>query len=185
MSADFDEAIDGAVREMLAVEPRVDLRERVIAQLPASGFRRPASGFRLPVSSWVLGSMAAAIVVLAVFVARRSEPVPTAVVARGDIHLPAPPVAAPPAPARVQPAASSAPPAPTASPSVARAPGIVAAASLSGEAAGAAIAPLNSIAPISVASIAPSNIAPGDIAVRPLNPIAEVQIAPLTPPDRR
>jgi hypothetical protein len=54
MSADFDEAIDRAVREMLDVEPPADLRARVIAQLPASGSRLPAFGFRLPASGFRL-----------------------------------------------------------------------------------------------------------------------------------
>jgi hypothetical protein len=48
MSADLDKAIDRAVHEMLDVEPRADLRARVLAQLPAAGSRLPASGFRLP-----------------------------------------------------------------------------------------------------------------------------------------
>ena len=37
MSADFDKAIDRAVREMLDVEPPAGLRRRVLEQIPASG----------------------------------------------------------------------------------------------------------------------------------------------------
>ncbi len=232
MSADFDEAIDRAVREMLDVEPPADLRARVIAQLPASGSRLPAFGFRLPASGFRLpasGSLAArvasgfsrngwgrvasgfsrngwgrvasgfsrnrlilaaaAAILIAVFVARRSEPVaPAPIVAHGvDRHLPGGVVEAPAAPSIV--------PAPAAPPlaAAARAPrstpaerGIIAAASIDSDAsADVAIDPLTSIAPIAVAPIAQDSIAPAQIAVRPLNTITDVQIAPLTPPDRR
>src|SRR5690242_6030977 len=87
-----DLAIDRAVREMLDVEPRADLRARVIAQLPASGSRRPALGFRLSASGWALGSIAAAALILAMFVSRRNEPVvpQPRVIARADTRLPAP-----------------------------------------------------------------------------------------------
>jgi len=47
------------------------------------------------------------------------------------------------------------------------------------------IEPLKTIAPIQVAPIDESSIAPAAIAVRPLNTITDVQVAPLTPPDRR
>lgn len=64
MSADFDKAIDRAVREMLDVEPPAGLRRRVLTRLPAAGSRLPASG-------WVLGAVAAAaLVILAIFLAR-------------------------------------------------------------------------------------------------------------------
>src|SRR6476469_10173792 len=85
MSADFDKAIDGAVREMLDVEPAAGLRQRVLEELPAfaeapagepaSGFQLPASGSRLPARllvassfSWkvLLPVAAAAVLVLAV-----------------------------------------------------------------------------------------------------------------------
>src|SRR4051794_9659993 len=117
MSADFDKAIDGAVREMLDLEPRADLRARVIAQLPASGsfvssvasgsfLNSVASGFsrnRVVFGSFlhsvasgfsrnrVVFAAAAAAIVLAVLVLRRPEPLPQArVAAHGpDQHLPA------------------------------------------------------------------------------------------------
>src|SRR4051812_22222395 len=101
MSADLDKAIDGAVREMLDVEPRADLRARVLAQLPASGFWLPASGVRLPAAGWVLGPLAAAaLVVLAIMLPRRSEPLPQApVVAHAtDHYLPSDRVAVAPQP---------------------------------------------------------------------------------------
>jgi hypothetical protein len=209
MSADFDKAIDRAVREMLDVEPRADLRERVMAQvtasgsrLPASGFRLPASGSRLPASGFRLpasGSLldlvasgfsrnrvvvaaAAALIVLAVFLARR-EPVtpPAPIVAHGvDRHLPseaapvarAPKTAPRPAAPRVVVVARAA------------APRIVVA-TVADNVDTTGIAPLTTITPIAAAPIEQERIAPAEIAVRPLNTITEIQIAPLTPPDRR
>ena len=188
MSADFDRAIDDAVREMLAVEPPADLRGRVIGRLPASGFRLAASGFRLPAAGWVLGSMAAvAVVVLAVIVVRRGEPVPpqASVFARAmDRHLPSELRARPTVPA----ISSSAPSARlvVSVPAPGRLThGGVQATSVPDADASAAIAPLPSITPISVMPIVESRIAPAEIAVRSLTPISEMQIAPLTPPDRR
>jgi hypothetical protein len=193
MSADFDKAIDRAVREMLDVEPPADLRARVMAQLPApgsrlsaSGFRLPALGSRLPAFGWVLAPLAAAaLIVLAIFVARRAEPLPQGpgITRARDYHL------GPETPARVRvvepPAAV--PPALVTAP--ARRPvsgGTIAAASFNGnDDAATAIEPLKRITPIDAAPIAQASIAPAEIAVRPLNTITEVQIAPLTPPDRR
>jgi len=106
MSADFEKAIDGAVREMLAVEPRADLRARVIAQLPAASSGAPAAssgvpaaGFHRPFFEFVASGFsrnrvvltaAAAAIVLAILVIRRPEPLPQSPVAvRGvDQHLP-------------------------------------------------------------------------------------------------
>jgi hypothetical protein len=187
MSADFDKAIDRAVREMLDVEPPDDLRERVVRQI--DGTRGRGGSRTAPPLRWIGISVAAAAMVLAVFVARRSESVPQApVVAHGvDRHLPAAIVEAPAAPTRVH-----APAAPRLA-AAARPPGTtppergsVAAASVDGDAsADVAIDPLTSIAPIAVAAIAQDSIAPAQIAVRPLNRISDLQIAPLTPPDRR
>jgi hypothetical protein len=180
----LERAIDGAVREMLDVEPRADLTARVVAQLSASGSRLPALGFRLPASGWLLGSVAAAaVVLLAVFVARRSEPVapqaPVVVAQRSDVRLPAPlttPSSAP--------SVASAQPRVTTD-AVARPRRIAAAAVPDDSTTAVAIDPLQSIAPISVAPIEQKGIAPADVAVRPLNSISEIQVAPLTPPDRR
>jgi hypothetical protein len=189
MSADFDKAIDDAVREMLAVEPPADLRERVIGRLPAAGFRLPAFGFRLPASGWVLGSMAAvAIIVLAVFVVRRGEPVPpqASVFARAvDRHLPSELRARPTAPAISSSAPSARPVVSVSVPGGLTRGGGVQATSVPDADSSAALAPLPSITPISVMPIVESRIAPPEIAVRSLTPISEMQIAPLTPPDRR
>jgi hypothetical protein len=191
----FDLAIDRAVREMLDVEPRADLRGRVLAQVDASGSRLPASSFRLPASGWALGTLAAAaLIVLAVFVARRSEPVApaTRVATRGTdqplvvtpegpqrrpASVPMPSqrvIAALPRAART-PAARHAIPLPAA--------GVVVATVADGEPVD--IVPLQTITPIQIDPIAPQRIAPADLALHPLNPITDVQIAPLTPPDRR
>lgn len=178
MTDKFDDAIDRAVREMLDVEPRADLRARVMARLPASGSRLPAHGFRLPAVRWVLAPLAAAaLIVLAIFLARRSEPLPQApvVAQRSDQHLPADRVAVPAVTQIARPAARRG-----SVPERRR----VEAQSLESDGAGG-IEPLHAIAPISVPPIVERRIAPADIAVRPLTPIAEMQIAPLTPPDRR
>ncbi len=180
MTDRLDDAIDHAVREMLDVEPRADLRERVVAQLAASGSQLPASGWMTVASAFrrnlVVSAAAAALILLAVFVAHRSEPLPEPpVVARGaDVHLApnvraydtqpgAPPVSLRSVSARAEPHRE------TDVTAVARTD----------------IAPLTGIAPIAVTPIESERIAPADIAVRQLNTINEIQIAPLAPPDRR
>lgn len=96
MSADFEKAIDHAVREMLDVEPPAGLRRRVIERLPASGSRLPAvpaSRFRLPASGWTLGAAtAAALVVVAVFLMRSMprQPEMTTAVTQPPLTAPAP-----------------------------------------------------------------------------------------------
>ena len=105
MSADFDKAIEHAVREMLDVEPPAGLRRRVIERLPAfaeAPAGKPASGSRLPVSGFVLGPLAAAaVVILAVFLTRSTpRPVETTTVAvQPSVPVPVTtPAAEPPAP---------------------------------------------------------------------------------------
>jgi hypothetical protein len=200
MSDRLDDAIDRAVREMLDVEPRADLRARVIARLPASGSRLPAAGFRLPAfgslsmlvasafrRNRVVFAAAAAAILLAIVVARRTAPLPQApVVARGPDRtvVPATPLRQP--AIDTQPSRVTQPIVRTTRrvPRAASAGTIVAAVAAEGNAT-TAIVPLQRIAPIEVAAIVQQNIAPAEIAVRPLNTITEVQIAPLTPPDRR
>src|SRR5690242_9525546 len=72
MSADFDKAIDGAVREMLDVDPAAGLRQRVLEELPASGFQLPARLLVASSFSWkvLLPVAAAAVLVLAVLLLR-------------------------------------------------------------------------------------------------------------------
>jgi hypothetical protein len=176
----LDVAIDRAVREMLDVEPPADLRARVIAELPASGFRLPASGFRLPAFSFqgfAAVAAAAALLVLVLVVARRSEPPAPPVIAGAGVQ---PPFERAPRPATETPATPA-----TAALSVAARAAVVTAAIAEEASPAGDIEPLKQITPIEVASIGQSNIAPDPIAVRPLIPITEVQIAPLNPPDRR
>ena len=199
MSAEFDKAIDAAVREMLDVEPPADLRERVIASVftrnraasrrnrasasPAvaasDSFTVVASAFRR--NRVVFAAAAAAAILVAVFVARRGEPVaPQApIVARGgDIRLPAPIVTPVPRGVTVAAAPIRTAPAPLR--------GIVAATSYAGDDSGVAdMAPLATITPISIAPIAQDSIAPASMTMAPLKTITDVQIAPLTPPDGR
>ena len=207
MTSRFDDAVDRAVREMLDVEPPADLRARVLARLPAAGSRPPAAGFRLPAFSFrlpapgfrlpafgfrlpafgfrhgvVWAAAAAAIVLLALVVARRGDPVaPAMTVATGrtDRHLPLD------APARVNPAATV----------PIRRTDRTAASARDGSASRVVVAigaagtndidPLKALPPIGMREIAQEHITASEIAIRPLNTITELQIAPLTPPDRR
>jgi hypothetical protein len=45
--------------------------------------------------------------------------------------------------------------------------------------------PMRPLAPISVAPVAQTSIAPEQLAMSPLKPIADLQIAPLSPPGGR
>jgi len=196
MSDRLDEAIDRAVREMLDVEPRADLRDRVASafrrnhRIPvASAFRRNirmpvASAFRrnirMPVASAfrrnrALVFAAAAAILIAMFVARRTVPVAlqAPVIAHGaDVRLPS---VIPPNPAELPMRAAPARARVTVAASVAADADVT----LGG------VEPLDRIAPIAIAPITQDSIAPGRMAIAPLNPIDELQIAPLTPPDRR
>jgi hypothetical protein len=181
MTDRLDEAIDRAVREMLEVEPRPDLRARIVERIET---RRRGGPRTTPPLRWLVAPLAAAaLIAAAVFVARRSEPVPQApiVATAPDRRLPAPPRVS-----TAEPPEQPARPVVAAPRPVRQAGGTVAAASFAGEAsAAAALAPLKTIAPIAVEPIAHDTIAPAEVAVRPLNTISDVQIAPLTPPDRR
>jgi hypothetical protein len=181
----FDEAIDRAVREMLDVEPRADLRARVIAHIDGG---RVEGGSRTAPALWASALAAAALLLLAIFIARRAEPVPQAPVVATAPDQPLAPVAPP------QPSAAQMPPRHVTMPVVRRTPaapvgaraGTVVAASFAGEDhSTTAIEPLTVMTPIAVAPVTQDRIAPAEIAVRPLNTISEIQIAPLTPPGRR
>lgn len=183
MTDRLDDAIDRAVRDMLDVEPRADLRARVIAQLAGPRFRLPAIPVRL-----VASVAAAAVILFAVFVVRRTAPVapPAPVVARtGDLLLAAETRRG--APAKPAPSDATMPPVPASVRVGPRAPqmgrDVVAFDTVENQTT--AIEPLQSIAPIAIAPIAQDSIAPAEIAMHSLDPISEVQIAPLTPPDRR
>lgn len=195
MSGDLDKAIDGAVREMLDVEPRADLRARVMAQIEtpvvsAFSLKPVVSAFRRNVR--VLAPIAAAAVIMfAVTLARRVEPVShQPITARaGDHHLapetsPVAPRVETPVRAAVQATRAAAPSQPRTG-DARRADTVVATAFTSDDQATTAIDPLKPIAPIVVPAITHDRIAPADIAVRPLNSITELQVGPLPPADRR
>jgi hypothetical protein len=190
MSADFDKAIDRAVREMLDVEPNAGLRHRVMERLPASRSRLP--GFsRLVASSFswkiVLPVAAAAVLILALLLPRGGpqEPETTTVAA--------PPVVTPStvqSPGRelrtAQGSAQSGQPARQTVGNVRRGDRVVAGVTYSPAAPAAGdIDPLQSLAPIQVAPVAQRAIAQPVITIPPLNPIADLEIAPLNPPERR
>lgn len=199
MTADarLDDAIDGAVREMLDVEPPDGLRHRVIERLPAfakapagkpaSGSQLPAAGFRLPASGWLVGAAAAAMVVLAVFLTRGTPPQPETTTVQAPLAA-APVTAAPALEPRVVPTApeTSAPARRRNVVAVSRAEQAIAGAGYA-PAPGAAdtIEPLQSLAPIQVAPVGQRPMTHADIAIAPLNPIADLEIAPLNPPERR
>jgi len=189
MSADFDKAIDRAVREMLDVEPPADLRAKVVAridELPASGFRLPVFGFRR--FGVLVG--AAAVLVIAIAISRLSGPssvAPVTSVAGADTNLAADIPGAGSVRERL-PATSQTPIVAVTRPARAttRAADVVIAASLNEpDSATTEISPLQQMTPIDVEPITQRSIAPEPLGVRPLNPITEVQIAPLNPPDRR
>jgi hypothetical protein len=182
----LDTAIDRTVREMLDVEPRADLRARVIARIeePGASASLVASAFRR--KAWLaIPLAAAAVLILAVTLSRRSEPpVQPTRLASADQNLPVdtqPQVPAPATPRTVTRAVSI----PPNRPGNGRSGTIVAALLAGPDNATTDIEPLKTITPIQLAPIGERSIAPEAIAVRPLNPITDVQVAPLTPPDRR
>jgi hypothetical protein len=176
----INQAIDRAIRELLDVDPRPDLRARVLA-----GIERQAA----PHGGWslrLLGPIAAAAVVILALVLRLpSRHVPVAPVQSTRIESPA--VQRPTEPVRPL-AAEREPPrervARTGPARPVRSNTRVAVAMIA-DAPGATIAPLESITPIRVAAVTQSDITPQPISIEPLAPIAQVQIAPLTPPDGR
>jgi hypothetical protein len=169
---------------MLDIEPPADLRANVIARIEQPS----ALSSELSAFSWLrygvpVAAAAALVLVLAVTLARRSEPIaqPRTVAQAGDVRLPGPDGA----PAQQRPAGSLAQTV-AISQQTRRAASTFGVASVAGAAdTTTGIEPLETISPIEVAPIGQTSIAPEPIAVRPLNPITEVQIAPLNPPDRR
>ena len=190
-SEHLDLAIDRAVREMVDIEPPADLRAKVIARIEqpsALGSEFSAFGTRLSAFGWLrfgvpVAAAAALVLVLAVMLARRSEPTvqPRTVAQASDMRLPGPGAPS----LQMRPAAPPALTAAVSQPARRTPASMVSAATIEGAADTTGIEPLKTITPIEVAPISQASIAPEPIAVRPLNPITEVQIAPLTPPDRR
>ena len=192
MSADFDKAIDHAVREMLDVEPPAGLRQRVVERLPtfaeapagkpAAGLQRPAAGFRLPAAGWGLGAVATvALVVFAIFMARSTPRQPEMT----TTHVQQPPVTPPASRPSPQVRPDGPKPGPRAVAVVRRPAQVIEGAMYVPAAASGDMEPLQSLTPIQVAPVAQRPMTQADIAIAPLNPIADLEIAPLNPPDRR
>ena len=196
----IDRAIDGAVREMLDVEPLPGLRGRVLRRIEgdslvasdvASAFRRKILLFGVPLA-------AAAILILAVLLPRmRDAESPRAPVTTAVNTQPQHPIVNP-SPTPVAPGPGTTPPIEprpavvagrtprTASEATPRPDRVVAAATVAApENATTAIAPLNAMTPIQISPIGEHRVSPAEISVRPLTPITEVTITPLTPPDGR
>lgn len=183
----INHAIDQAVRELLDVEPRADLRARVIAGIDGSA---AASGWKLrvvaPASAALIAIGAVAVLVapwrsgappLRPTLAGHSRPAPIPRAIRPDGSaaraLPSHGRVERPEPSR---GGRSGPPRAMDLP-------VVAASLDSPDHSG--VAPLDPITPIRVAAVSASDIAPRPIAIEPLAPITRLQIAPLTPPDGR
>ena len=183
----IDRAIDGAVRDMLDVEPRADLRARVMREI--SGVSRKNSVGRKLL--WLAVPIAAAaMILLAILLPSRTAQQPPAPRTTIAVNDPAPsPRIAPPAetPTAIDraPTTTAQRVAPASSSSRTAARGIVEAASVAAAGTMAEVEPLRTIAPIEVAPIAEHRVAPAEISVTPLAPIVELQIAPLNPPERR
>lgn len=175
----INQAIDRAVREIVDVEPPSDLRARVFARIE----QPPAPGVRW--ARIVAPLAAAALVVFSLVLWLPSRHASQVESARNEpVHVPLSGNAghvAVPAPER--PRLNVARPEPA---RVARAERVPLPAATANEArAGSEVAPLDPIAPIRIAAVAPTDITPEAISIEPLAPIAQVQIAPLTPPDGR
>ena len=201
MSADFDKAIDGAVREMLDVEPPAGLRQRVMERLPASGSQLPAAGFRLPAPgfrlphrwrvassfSWkiLLPVAAAAVLVLGVFLTRSTPRQPEST----TVSVPQPAAQSTVTPPVAEPSPQVRPerpePGPRAVAVVRRPAQVIEGAMYVPAAASGDMEPLQSLTPIQVAPVAQRPMTQADIAISPLNPIADLEIAPLNPPEGR
>jgi hypothetical protein len=170
---------------MLDFEPQADLRANVIARIEQPS----ALSSELSAFSWLrygvpVAAAAALVLVLAVTLARRSEPTvqPRTVAQASDARLPAEGGPSQQILSVATPVRTSATSQQTRlAPAATVAPASVAAAADSTT----GVELLKTITPIEVAPIGHTSIAPDPIALRPLNPIAEVQIAPLNPPDRR
>ena len=189
MSGDFDKAIDEAVREMLDVEPRADLRARVMRQIAGKNQSRKLLWTAVPLA-------AAATLILALFLPSKTgvdQQMPTPVVKSTPPNapptVPSPVVRTPQrsVPQVVPPHVIATGPSPASSrprriePSTRMAAAAVYAAA--DDTTG--IEPLNALTPIEMAPLAEHRVATAEITVRPLNPIVELQIAPLSPPERR
>jgi hypothetical protein len=194
----FDDAVDGAVREMLDVEPPAGLRGRVLDRIQSRRSGPVDSAFLLsPVVSaftrnvWIAAPLAAAIILLVVLAPWRHavEPAPAApplaqAAPRVDIPITTTPRRAPVSPTiatvRVPSATSLARRAVPQRSEERMVLATVAPADSATE-----LSPLAAIAPITVAGTRPDALTTTEIAIKPMAPTTELQIAPLSPREPR
>lgn len=170
--ARVDEAIEGAVREMMQVDPPADLRARILARMEGPARARPM------IPRLVTAAALAVVIVIAFIVMREPAPAPVSPPVAESVPGPVPDRASPPATTRdrdharevrltgphITPAVDATPPAPVFAPTI-------------------TVATLEPIEPIAVAPLARPPVAPDGIVIEPLPPIAELEIAPLSPTD--
>ena len=84
----FDLAIDGAVREMLDVEPPADFRFRIVQRIDIGQGR---DGSRIVASQWVTAAIVVAALLLIVRFSWHGQPTGTPPTVHADRALPAPP----------------------------------------------------------------------------------------------
>jgi hypothetical protein len=184
----FDDAVDGAVREMLDVEPPAGLRGRVLDRIESQG-HPVVSAFRR--NLWITAPLAAAIILLAVLTPWRHavKPAPAAsplaqAAPRVDIPVTTTPhpAAAPPTTVAVRvPSATS--PVRRATPQ--RSEERMVLATVAPADGATELSPLAAIAPITVAGTRPDALTTTEIAIKPMAPTTELQIAPLSPREPR
>jgi hypothetical protein len=193
----LDDAIDRAVRDLMSVEPRTDLRARVLAELEGAP-ARPALWPRLAFGG---AALALAAVLVAMLVSRPAQPPDGARVASTRPQPPSPtetrPETAPPLPRGGPPnpltsdrtvRRGPAPrvPAPDRQPVAGDRP--IQAASidsldLPGATAGGVTLPVERLAaldPIRISSLEPLDMSTTDIVMQPIT-VGAIEVAPLTP----
>ena len=172
MSADFDKAIDRAVREMLDVEPAADLRGRVMDRIARRGAgRRPAWISKI---GWVAVPLAAAaVLVLALVLPSRQTPQRPVTVAHVETTRPSVPATEKSAAGLEQRPSSPNPRTrPVARPQVPERQPLTAAAGADVDAAGANITVIEALA-------GPASIAVGRLAEPPAPALSSIEPAPM------
>jgi hypothetical protein len=183
MSEKLDRAIDDAVRQMLDVEPPMDLRRRVMARIETDPPVTFVSIFRRHLL-WIPAAAAAAVILAVVWSQPRPAPRPLPSIARAaDQNLPAPDVGTMDQPAPIIASRTASPPRPLSHVNSRRAT----AAAADEDTNFSAIPALASPASLSVKTLeAPSTVPMPSIAPIPMR-ISALEIAALseTPHERR
>jgi hypothetical protein len=175
---ELDTAIDCAVRELMDVDADAAFRGRVAARLE----ERP----RRTVSMRLIGAIAAAVVLTALWLQQPPVTTPAPDVARVDEQLPAPLPTLERGLVRPEPRSQTAVPrvaaaVPSRPQPIPEGRLVAAAADASSTAAAPALAAIVAIEAIEVEPIAPAGIATPEIVIAPLSPITDLQISPLEP----